>query len=455
MSQPALIQVPQSSQIGYQAYGAAAEFWRCREPEILLDGPYETGKTFGALHKLNALLCKYPGARALMVRKTYKSLVSTAVPTYENKVLAIRPDDPRSPIQKLGKSMPQLYTYPNGSTITLGGMDNPQKVLSGEYDFAFVPQLEELTLNEYEHLTSRVTGRAGNAPYPQVLADCNPDVPTHWIPSRRRLRRFKSKHEDNPTLWDAANGRWTPQGERTMATLRALTGVRYKRGYLGLWAGREGQVYEFDPLVHLIDRFDIPRHWRLYRCIDFGYTNPFVCQWWAMDDDGRLYRYREIYMSQRTVREHAELINKLSEGENYTATIADHDAEDRATLHENGIHTQAADKRISVGIEKVQERLKTASDGKPRLFLLRDSTIEVDVSLKESHRPTSTEEEFPGYVWPERRAARAADERPIKCDDHGMDAIRYMVMEADGKNNIDYASISTLGTVKGHKSRWR
>jgi len=47
-------------------------------------------------------------------------------------------------------------------------------------------------------------------------------------------------------------------------------------------------------------------------------------------------------------------------------------------------------------------------------------------------RPTSTAQEFPGYVWPETKAGRAADEMPVKADDHGLDALRYMVMYLDG-----------------------
>jgi hypothetical protein len=51
--------------------------------------------------------------------------------------------------------------------------------------------MEEIRLDDYEKLVGRATGRAGNAPYPQVMGDCNPDAPTHWILNRPRLRRFK------------------------------------------------------------------------------------------------------------------------------------------------------------------------------------------------------------------------------------------------------------------------
>jgi phage terminase large subunit len=192
-------------------------------------------------------------------------------------------------------------------------------------------------------------------------------------------------------------------------------------------------VYEFDPAVHLIYAADCPHFTRRYRSVDFGYQNPFVCQFWGEDYDGRLYLYKEIYMPGRTINQHAPQIKQLSQGYTFTATIADHDAEDRATLAEHGIETTAADKRLSVGIEKVTERLKVQPDGKPRLFLVRDCTHEAAIWPADQHRrPVSTEAEFAGYVWPETKAARAADEKPVKADDHGMDALRYMVMYLDG-----------------------
>jgi hypothetical protein len=41
--------------------------------------------------------------------------------------------------------------------------------------------------------------------------------------------------------------------------------------------------------------FDIPPGWTMVCSIDFGFNAPFVCQWWAIDTDGSMYLYREIY----------------------------------------------------------------------------------------------------------------------------------------------------------------
>lgn len=429
----AIIEAPPESRIGYQAFGAVRDFWRYQGPEVILEGPYQTGKTIGALQKLNALCAKYPKARALMLRKTYASLKNSAVITYEQKVLPYPPRHPKCAVRKYGGINPELYLYPNGSTITLGGLDNPAKFLSGEYDFIYINQAEELKIGEYEIVTGRATGRAGNTPYPQVMADCNPDVPTHWILQRERLNRFKSRHEDNPTLFDPETGEMTSLGRVTMQALDSLTGVRHKRGRLGLWVGVEGMVYEeWSRDVHLIDRFEIPASWRRIVSIDFGFTNPFTAQWWAIDEDGRIYLYREWYMTQRTVKDHAAKMHELTSGEHVSAYVADHDAEDRATLRQNGIATLPADKRVKTGIEAVQHRLKAQGDGRPRLFILRDSLVEEDPALALRFKPLSVVDEFPGYAWQPTADGKAAKEEPIGVDDHGLDALRYAVMYLDG-----------------------
>jgi phage terminase large subunit len=265
-----------------------------------------------------------------------------------------------------------------------------------------------------------------------VIGDCNPGPNTHWILQRKQeqsITFLESRHQDNPTLYDPETGQITKQGERTMAILDSLSGVRYQRLRLGKWVSAEGQIYEgYDAATHLIDRFDIPSDWRRIRVIDFGLVHPFVCQWWAIDGDERLYRYREIYMTGRTVKTHAEQINELSAGENIEQTICDHDAEDRQTLAENGIPNIAAKKDVLQGIGKVQDRLSKQADGRPRLFFLRDSLVEVDQELKANHSPTCTEDEIDSYIW--KNSSRK--EEPVKENDHGCDSVRYGVMHLDG-----------------------
>jgi phage terminase large subunit len=377
---------------------------------------------------LNALLWKYKGAQAMMIRKRYTDMPGSCIQTWEKKVLGNSLSD-SGPITKFGGEKPQFYDYPHGSRLWVGGLDNPGKTLSSERDFAYINQAEELTLNDWETLTTRVTGRAGNAPYAQVFGDCNPGGRQHWILERERegkLTLFHSRHEDNPVLFDPETGEITEQGRRSMAVLDNLSGVRHARLRKGLWVSAEGQIYDYDPAVHLIPRFDIPTDWRRFRVIDFGLSHPFVCQWYAVDHDGRMFMYREIYMTGRTVATHAARIKELSAAERIEQTICDHDAEDRQTLAENGIPNIGAKKAVSQGIGKVQDRLKKQDDGQPRLFFLEGSLVEVDQGLKMARKPYQTVDEFDGYIW-----ADTKKEQPIKVDDHGMDDVRYMSMYLD------------------------
>lgn len=264
---------------------------------------------------------------------------------------------------------------------------------------------------------------------------------------------LESRHEDNPTLYDD-DGQLTAQGQLTMIALNALTGVRKERLLHGRWVSVEGAVYEFDQAIHLID--EMPngwKSWRKIRAIDFGYTNPFVCHWWAVDPDGRMYLYREIYMSGRLVEDHARQIKALSEGEHIECTVADHDAEDRATLDRHGISTIPARKEISVGIQAVQTRLAKAGDGKPRLFILRGATVEIDAKLRDNHLPTSTLEEEDVYSWPKGADGKSLKEIPVDANNHGMDSKRYAVRYADEHDGVSWDS--DLGHVEEFKSKWQ
>ena len=283
--------------------------------------------------------------------------------------------------------------------------------------------------------------RHGRLSFQQLLAACNPDAPTHWLKQRcdRGLTRLiNSRHEDNPVYYNS-DGTLTERGRDYIGKLDRLTGVRHARLRLGLWAAAEGMVYDqFQEAVHVVDPFSIPEHWPRYLSVDFGFTNPFVAQWWAEDEDGRLYLYREIYRTRRTVDQHArDILDQVTTPDGRwleprpAAVVCDHDAEGRAVLErELGVETTPAHKSVLDGIQAVQARLRVAEDGKPRLFFVRGALVERDPELEGARRPTCTVEEIPGYIWSRSRDGREKDQ-PVKDDDHGMDAMRYMVAHRD------------------------
>ncbi len=403
----------------YAARGGAAAMWRCRDREVLIEGPAGTGKTRGVLEKTHFVLQKYPGARALAVRKTRASMTHSVLVTYEEKVLPAN-----SPIKAgASRAQRQSYRYPNGSELVIGGMDNADRIMSTEFDIVLGFEWTEALEDDHEKLTTRL--RNDVMPYQQLITDCNPSFPKHWLNQRalaNRMTRIFSRHEDNPSV--------TPE---YLETLDALTGARKLRLRNGVWAAQDGLVYpEFDHAVHLVPRYPLPADLRRIRVIDFGFTNPFVCQWWAIDPDGRMILYREIYMSGRTIKDHAPDIIRLSEGENITTTIADpEDAQGRAELAQLGIPTAAADKAVTLGIQAVKERLKVQADGLARLYVFADALVEPDQKLVDKKKPYSTLQEIDNYVWAKASAGKNEKEEPVKEDDHGMDTLRYAVRFAD------------------------
>lgn len=415
--------------------GANKAFFEYRGHESVLSGPAETGKSLTATSLMHYLLATTPFSRGAMLRKTRVSLMETVHETYKSVIERSRV----KPIPYGGEN-PQFYRYPNGARLYLGGMDNPQKVLSGERDYIYVCQLEEFELGEWETLTTRATGRAGATDQPQVFGDCNPGPPTHWILHRPSLKMFESRHVDNPRLYDDA-GNLTPAGERSMAILDSLTGVLRERLYFGRWVAAEGQVYAFDRAKHLIDPFPIPPAWSRYMVIDFGYNNPFVALWLAMDPDKCVHLYRQHYMTKRTVKDHAEVIRRVErwfedddpkkpnpDRERIILRMADHDAEDRATLAQEGIGTRPAMKDIRPGIEALSELLAPAGNGKPRFFIHRNSLIQRDDELHEKHLPTCAEQEFDIYAYPKGVDGKAVKEVPIDLHNHAMDPLRYFAL---------------------------
>jgi hypothetical protein len=216
----------------------------------------------------------------------------------------------RGGVEVYGGHRPQFYRYPNGAVVWIVGLDNPDKILSGEFGAAYVNQAEELSLNDWETLSTRVTGRGSVNPRPMLFGDCNPSAEDHWIKRRADghvLTLLDSRHEDNPTLYDES-GRITAQGQRTMAVLDALTGVRYQRLRLGLWVGAEGQYYtQWDTVRHVCDPFPIPADWRMWGGFDYGYRHLTACYLLA-EHDGVVYVVDEHCASQWLVGQHAEAL---------------------------------------------------------------------------------------------------------------------------------------------------
>lgn len=467
----------------FRPYGGAYAAFKDRRDVVGISGPAGTGKSRLFLEKLHLICEKYPGARCLIARKTRESLTEAALFTLEEKVFPVG----HPALEGAQRNQRQHYNYPNGASITVVGLDKPQKVMSTEYDVIYVQEFTECDRNDLDMLSTRL--RNGVVPYQQLLFDCNPDKPTHWIwqaATNGEFPLYASVHEDNPTLWkeaprdtqrdraslppaerttpdwplvspDGRVGRYTRQGREYLAKLDKLKGARYKRLRLGLWSSAEGGVYEddWDASIHMPDPFPvIQRHWRRVWVVDFGFTVPLVVQMAAIDDDGRILVYREFYHTRVLVRDAAaaclascgwrmlhdsdgrptgELIPipGVEQDELPDTVVCDTDAEGVETFEsETGLHTTNAYKQNVIdGIQAVKTRLEVAGDGRPRLMYRRGAVIKLDPALKDNAKPQSSAEEYDGYIWDTTNAKKG--DKVLAVDDHGMDATRYLVCEVD------------------------
>jgi len=391
---------------------------------LLLTGSAGGGKSRVAAEKVNAYCWYYPGSTWLIARKAREWNSHSIVPFMWKTVMG---QDTRI---KFNVSEGAFY-YPNGSVIYSAGMyDDKQRQAArsiggdGGLDGAWLEEANAFQRDDYQEVIGRVRHTA--ADWQQIILTTNPDAPTHWI--YKDLIQgggasvYYSGAKDNPYNSPAY-----------IANLEKLTGIMRDRLVLGKWVQAEGAIYdEYDPAIHMIDASDCPPFVRRFRVVDFGYSNPFVCQWWGMDADGRLYRYREFYQTRRLVEDVTPEIIRLTGDESIEFTVADHDAEDRATMQRHGISTTPALKDVSPGIQAVKMRMKVQLDGKPRLYFVRGVLVAADPLLESDKKPICTEDELPGYAWKKYDDGKPNKEEPVKLNDHGCDTTRYLVARIDG-----------------------
>lgn len=405
------------------------EPWRDKASVLLLTGSAGGGKSRLAAEKIHGYCLRYPGATWLIMRKAREWAGRSIVPFYEQTVVG---SDPRV---RHNKSDGAFY-YKNGSTVYSGGMLDAKQRESvrsiggaGGLDGAWFEEANAFTRQDFEEIIGRIRHTA--APWQQIILTTNPDAPTHWI--------YKDLIQGGGAACYYSGAKDNPYNSPAyLANLGKLTGVLAQRLVYARWVQAEGAVYEeYDPAVHVIERAQCPPFVRRIRAVDFGYNNAFVCQWWGIDNDGAMYLYRELYVTRQLVEDLAPRIIALSGGELIEATVADHDAEDRATLAKHHVATVPALKSISPGIQAVQARLKVQPNGKPRLFFVRGALVEIDPLLDAAKLPTCTLDEMTAYTWPLAQNGKPIKEQPVKEHDHGMDALRYAVQHVDSRRAYD------------------
>lgn len=174
--------------------------------------------------------------------------------------------------------------------------------------------------------------------------------------------------------------------------LEALPEQRRKAMLYGDWNVYEGQFFtEFTDnregyinkqWTHVINPFPIPDTWKRYRSLDWGYSKPFSVGWWAVDHDGRAYRYREWYGwtgepdvgLRLTPSQVAEEIKRIEgelepsgtfiQGVADPAIFATQTGESVAeTMGKMGVYFDAGDNKRLAGWDQMRERMRFDHEG--------------------------------------------------------------------------------------------
>jgi hypothetical protein len=229
------------------------------------------------------------------------------------------------------------------------------------------------------------------------------------------------------SLWGDCRGRAQNAGgylkiDDCITQMRRSSRAGWESEMLCLRPSRENVVFdEFDPDLH-VRPVDYDSNLPLYRSLDFGFVNPFVCLWIQVDHDGTVRVIDEYVRSRATVEVNiAELMARTPGGEErVAATYGDPagDAKQAGTgtsiirdLQSFGIHVKHRRSTIVEGVELIRRAIRSG-DGKTSLVVSPNCPRLIE-ALQCYHYPDATR--------------HAPSEVPVKDGvyDHPIDALRY------------------------------
>jgi len=284
-----------------------------------------------------------------------------------------------------------------------------------------IDQAEEITLLQYNNVLGR-TRVSGDGLSRQVYGSANPSAPSHWI-----AQRFGIKTSHEPQTTPHIRSEIVLQGLRNkllailtcpaenphlppdyMARLATYTGVERLRYVLGRWVASEGAVYNnFLREIHAKERSG---PWcRALVAVDDGTSVPAALLLLLVDAKGRRHYAEECHRAGMTDAEKvARVVDWNHKYGPLEAVVVDPAAASlKLSLSRVGLPVFDGRNDRKPGISVVRSGLERGVDGAPGWTI--------------SPKCERTISEIEGYMWD----PDATDEKPIKRDDHGPDAIRY------------------------------
>lgn len=292
------------------------------------------------------------------------------------------------------------------------------KIRGASFKYVYGDEVADWSEEVFELLKSRL-----DKDYSCFDGTFNPQYPTHWLKqfldSDADIFSQTYTIDDNPFL---------PQSFVDNLKREYAGTVYYDRYILGKWVLAEGLVYPmYDNTVATVER-----HYEQYIVsMDYGIQNPTAMVLWGLCD-GVWYAVKEYYHSgretneQKTDQQYYDELEKLAGDLPIRWLIIDPSASSFIALcqQKKRFKVRKADNEVLVGIQHTAQCLSE------RKILFNDCCVNV---IKE----------FGLYSWDDK----ALDDRPIKDNDHGMDAVRYFVQTTGiWRKKSEYKSI--LGVAR-------
>jgi PBSX family phage terminase large subunit len=255
-------------------------------------------------------------------------------------------------------------------------------------------------------------------PYSRLFGTMNPTHPSHkikqWIDwAEQGDKTYYAMHfniDDNPFIDEAYKA-----GLR-----KSLSGVFYKRNYLGQWCLAEGAIFDFfDRSIHVVKRAPASAEYYIAG-IDYGTANAFCCvligvsTGRANQAGKRLWVEREYYWDfrktgrQKTATEFAIDVQRFLEPYGVRQIYLDPSAlAFKLELQRLKMHPVNADNDVENGI-----LIMTSEMQQGNLYIMEGCVNLI--------------REVESYVWDPKSSEKGYDE-PLKKDDHALDALRYAI----------------------------
>lgn len=345
----------------------------------------------------------------------------------------------------------------NGSLIELKGAENPDNLRGVKLRGLVIDEIASIrawdwlwsevlrpTLTDYEAPAIFISTPKGFNHFYQLYELGRKAATTGGVgeSGSQDYKSWRFTSYDNPYI---------PKSEIDKAKAE-LTEDTFAQEYLADFRKHTGLVYkEFDRGVHVIQPFDIPPSWTIYRGLDFGSTNPTACVWVAVDGDDNWYVVAEHYATGETIDYHAGIINAHPLSVRVASTYGDPSgAQWINEFAQRRVFITKANKEIGqsfegwvrFGIEKIAERLKsTPGHAVPTLRVQPSGELNQRglPSLFIVSTCTNLIREFELYRWKEKKETQGdlnSPEAPEKANDHALDAFRYFAVSY--KKREDY-----------------